>query len=619
MSGPGIGDYGFLSDCSTAALVSRDGSVDWWCVPRFDEPSVFGRLLGPEAGAWTLGPLDKTTTTTRGYVDDTLVLRTVHETPTGTVAVTDALALERGARGHQVGVDSPHALVRVVEGLDGTVTMTTEIALRPEYGLIRPHLRRLDDHTFEAFGGPVRLLVTGPLPWQLAGDVARATFEVHQGERVELRVGVVPAFPPAPLDGPDVAREAAALRDRADLDDTVEAWRSWVAGHTTYDGEHPDLVRRSSLVLRGLTYARSGAVIAAATTSVAETAGGTDTWDYRYAWIRDLSLTARALAFATCPEEPLALLRWLPTAVGHLDGLPHEAGVQIVYGVGGERDLTERTLDHLPGFAGSGPVRIGNDAYRQSQLDVLGEVLDAAHLLLADPADASDGELEPAMVDLLTGLADRAADSWERPDAGMWEARDAARHYTSSKVMCWVALDRAVALAPRLGPRARVEEWTTARDAVRASVLERAWSERIGAYAGAFDSDELDASVLLLPLVGFLPVDEPRMAATVELVAAKLGDSGLVRRWASDPGGFIICTYWLVECLAMAGHDERARALFDLATSQANDLGLLAEEADPRTGAPLGNVPQAFSHVGLINAAWRLAHPSPRLTRTGTA
>jgi GH15 family glucan-1,4-alpha-glucosidase len=623
---PGIGDYGFLSDCSTAALVSRAGSVDWWCVPRFDEPSVFGRLLGPEAGAWTLGPAADAMTragtgavtdlvTTRSYLDDTLVLRTVHETPTGTVAVTDALALERGARGHDVGVDSPHVLVRVVEGLAGTVAMTTELAARPEYGLIRPHLRRIDDHTFEAFGGPLRLVATGPVPWRLEEDVARAAFDVREGERVELRVGAVPAFPRHPLDPGDVADEAAALRERGDLDDTIEAWRSWAADHVSYDGEHPALVRRSSLVLRGLTYARSGAVIAAATTSLPGTAGDADTWDYRYAWVRDLSVTARALAFATCPDEPLALLRWLSAAVGHLDGLPEETGVQIVYGVGGERDLTERTLDHLPGFGGTGPVHVGNAAYLQTQLDVLGEVLDAAHLLLAGDGSPDD-ELEPWMVDLVAGLADRAARLWRRPDAGMWEARDAERHYTSSKVMCWVALDRAVALAPRLGSRARPQEWAQARDAVRAAVLDEAWSESSGAYAGAFGSDELDASVLLLPLVGFLDVRDPRMAATVELIEAKLGDEGLVRRWAADPGGFVLCTYWLVECLAMAGHDERARALFDLATSRANDLGLLAEEADPRSGAPLGNVPQAFSHVGLINAAWRLAHPRDGQRRT---
>jgi GH15 family glucan-1,4-alpha-glucosidase len=277
-----------------------------------------------------------------------------------------------------------------------------------------------------------------------------------------------------------------------------------------------------------------------------------------------------------------------------------------VYGVGGERDLTERTLDHLDGFGGSRPVRVGNDAYRQVQLDVLGEVLDAA-FLLRDSAEV----FTPAVRDLLVALADRAADHWADPDAGMWEARDATRHYTSSKVMCWVALDRAVALAPQLGDGADPERWAAAREKVHAAVLEQAWSERAGAYAGAFGSDELDASVLLLPLVGFLPMTDARMAATVEVVADRLGDRGLVRRWGADGSGFLICTYWLAECLAMGGQADRADALFRLATAHGNDLGLLAEEADPDTGAALGNVPQAFSHVGLINAAWRLAHPGP--------
>jgi GH15 family glucan-1,4-alpha-glucosidase len=595
---PGIGDYGFLSDGSTAALVSRDGSVDWWCVPRFDAPSVFGRLLGPDAGAWTLRPRDDTRTT-RSYVEDTLVLRTVHRTATGAVAVTDALALEPGTRGHDVGRASPLTLIRRVEGLDGTVRMTTELAARPEYGAVRPHLRRVDDDTFEAFGGPVRLVASAPVEWRLDGSVARAEFDVRAGERLELVLSTALAFPP---DGTDTAAAAKAVRERADLEDTIEAWRSWLADHVTYDGEHPDLVRRSSLVLRGLTYARSGAVIAAATTSLPEGGDGSGAWDYRYAWVRDLSVTARALFLAMCPTEPLHLLQWLTAAAGHLDG----RHVQIVYGVGGERDLTERVVDHLPGYAG-GDVRVGNDAWRQRQLDVLGEVLDAAHLLLAD----GDADVDVALADLLVGLADRAAAAWQEPDAGMWEARETLRHYTSSKVMCWVALDRAVALGPRLGPRADVVRWSQARDAVSAVVLEQAWSERLGAYAGVLGSDELDASVLLLPLVGFLPVDDPRMAATIQRVAAELGENGLVRRWNGDGGAFLLATFWLVECLAMAGEDERARSLFDLAASHANDLGLLAEEADPATRAPRGNVPQAFSHVGLINAAWRLAHPEP--------
>jgi len=276
-----------------------------------------------------------------------------------------------------------------------------------------------------------------------------------------------------------------------------------------------------------------------------------------------------------------------------------------VYGVEGERDLTERVLGHLGGYRGSAPVRVGNAAWEQDQLDVLGEVLDAAHLLRHQLP-----EFAPPARQLLVALADHAATTWEQPDAGMWEARDQRRHYTSSKVMCWVALDRAVELAPRLGAGANPDAWAKARDAVRAAVLDQAWSERAGAYTGAFGSDELDASALLLPLVGFLPGDDERMRATVDAVERELGEGGLVRRWGSDRSGFLICTYWLVECLVLAGEPDRARSLFLRAGGYANDLGLLAEEADPRTGELLGNYPQAFSHVGLVNAAWRLGRPT---------
>jgi GH15 family glucan-1,4-alpha-glucosidase len=582
-----IADYGFLSDCSTAALVDRGGSIDWWCVPRFDSPSLFGRLLGPDGGHWSLRPAAGSTVR-RGYLTDTLVLRTVHTTADGEVAVTDALALEPGARGHEIGKRSPRVLLRVVEGLRGTVRMTSELAVRPEYGRTEPHWT-VGPTGAEARGGPVRATCSGPVRWTVTDGTARTGFAVAAGETVELRLAAGSSFADPPSG------------DRPGLGDTIEGWRSWAAEHTRYDGAFPDLARHSAVVLQGLTYAPSGAVVAAATTSLPEAPGRADNWDYRFAWLRDLSLTARALWVAACPSEPERLLDWVGTAAGHI----RDELVQIVYGVEGERDLTERTLAHLPGYGDSTPVRAGNAAWQQKQLDVLGEVLDTAWLF----RDSVDG-FSPAVVDLLVALADRAAADWEQPDAGMWEARDAERHYTSSKVMCWVALDRAVRLAGRLGPRADPQRWAADREKVRAAVLERAWSAELGAYAGAFGSDELDASVLLLPLVGFAPMTDRRMRATVEVIAARLGAGGLVRRWSGDRSGFLICTYWLVECLAMSGETDRAEALFRSATGHANDLGLLAEEVDPDTGDLLGNVPQAFSHVGLINAAWRLAHPS---------
>jgi GH15 family glucan-1,4-alpha-glucosidase len=590
-----IEDYGFLSDCSSAALVDRGGSVDWWCVPRFDSPSVFGRLLGPDAGHWTLAPVG-TARTERAYEPDTLVLRTVHTTADGAVAVTDALGFEAGARGHDTGLRSPHVLLRRVEGLSGRVRLATELRPRPEYGRTEPHWRPVE-RGVEARGGPLRLTCHADLDWTLDRGAARAAFDVAAGDTVELRLTAGPAF-----DGPSFPPPS--------IEDTAAGWRSWVADHDAFDGPFAAEVRRSAVVLRGLTYAPSGAVVAAATTSLPEALGGTDNWDYRFAWLRDLSLVARALRLSTCAAEPVQLLDWVSTATGHLRDDP----VQIAYGIGGERDLTERELDHLPGYAGSRPVRVGNAAAGQRQLDVLGEVVDAAYLV------RDDTDFSPAVADLLVALADRAAAGWAEPDSGMWEARDAERHYTSSKVLCWVALDRAVRLADRLGPHADPERWAVARDKVRAAVLAEAWSDELGGYAGAFGSDEPDASVLLLPLVGFLPVTDPRMAATVEVIARRLGDGGLVRRWDADRSGFLLCTYWLVECLALAGRAADAEALFRRATAHANDLGLLAEEADPATGAALGNVPQAFSHVGLVNAAWRLAHPDPPvpLAETGT-
>jgi GH15 family glucan-1,4-alpha-glucosidase len=584
---PPIADYGFLSDCHSAALVDSSGSVDWWCVPRFDSPSVLGRLLDPEAGHWELAPAEEFTTS-RSYLPDTLVVETVFTTSTGVVSVTDALLLAPGATGHDVGRRSPHVLLRRVEGRQGCVRMRNDLSPRMEYGRTEPHLRHVPGGV-EAKGGPVTLTLTASdLGLRIEQGSVVADFDVRAGESHELRLAYAPSFrEPAPLGTPS-------------LEESVASWRSWAAQHTGYDGAYPELVRRSSLVLQGLTYGPSGAIVAAATTSLPETMGGELNFDYRYAWLRDLSLTIRSLWLAACPDEPERLLSWFANSAGHV----RDELIQIMYGVEGERDLTEHELEHLSGYRGSSPVRIGNQAWEQEQLDVYGEVLDAAHLL----RDKLGG-LAPETQQLLIALANRAAASWERPDAGMWESREQPRHYTSSKVMCWVALDRAVSLAPLLGADADAETWAKARAAVHAAVLEQAWSADAGAYTGAFGSDDLDASVLLLPLVGFLPADDDRMRTTVEGIAAGLGEGGLVRRWPNDRSGFLICTYWLVECLALAGETDRARTWFDGATAHANDLGLLSEEADPGSGELLGNYPQAFSHVGLINAAWRLGQP----------
>jgi len=591
---PPIGDYGFLSDCHSAALLDRLGTVAWWCLPRFDSPSVFASLLDPDAGCWRIHPLGASEVS-REYVGDSLVLRTVFRTGDGEVAVTDALALQPGARGHELGLRSPHTLVRRVEGLAGGVAMQTEVSPRMEYGRTTPHLHPVPGGV-EFVGGPVRLALAASIPLLTDGGTVRAQFSVGAGETVQFVLRYAPTYGEGATSGDAPAAEPVAVEE------TLRSWQSWVDLHQGYQGRFAAQVRRSSLVLQGLTYQPSGAVVAAATTSLPETMGGPLNFDYRYAWLRDLCLTTRALWVAACPDEPGRLFDWFANTAGRVG----DELVQIMYAVDGQRDLSEHTLEHLGGYRGSRPVRVGNAAWRQRQLDVLGEVLDAAYLLVD-----TLGDLDPHVQELLVALADRAARSWTRTDAGIWEARDAERHYLSAKLMCWVALDRAVRLAARLGAAADPTAWAAARDAVSAAILSRGWSEKAGAYTGAFDSDDLDASALLMPLVGFLPATDERMLATIEAVERELGAGGLIRRWPGDHSGFLICTYWLVECLAMAGRVDRAETWFGSATAYANDLGLLAEEADPASGDLLGNYPQTFSHVGLVNAAWRLSELAP--------
>jgi len=583
---PPIADYGFISDCQSAALIDRAGSIDWWCVPRFDSPSVFGRLLDPDAGHCSIRPGDDFEAD-RGFLDDSLVLRTTFRTATGVVTLTDAGAFRRGARGHDIGHESPHVLLRSVEGVSGRVEVDIEFAPRMEYGRTVPHLTLIDGGVL-ARGGPAQLALTCPADFACVDGTARARIAIEAGDRVDMSISYHPTFGPRPSRHP---------RPAPSLEDTLAGWRSWADLHQSYRGPHAALVRRSALVLQGLTYQPSGAIVAAATTSLPETMGGELNWDYRYAWLRDFSLTIRSLWIAACPDEPSRLVDWFVNAAGRVG----EELFQIVYGVEGERDLTERTLDHLDGYHASTPVRVGNQAWTQVQLDVLGEVVDAVHLLRDEL-----GELDEHLQRLVIVLADRAAAQWTEPDAGMWESRDIPRHYVSSKIMCWLALNRAIDLGDRLGPGADLARWTTARDEIHVAVSEQAWSDTAGSFAGAFGSDDLDASVLMMPLIGFLPATDTRMRATIDAIERDLGSGGLVRRWHDDESGFLICTFWLAETLAMAGETDRAHAWFESAASYANDLGLMSEEAVADGGQLLGNFPQAFSHVGLINAAWRL-------------
>lgn len=582
-----IADYGMLSDCNTAALVGRDATIDWYCPGRIDAPSVFARLLGPDAGHWTLQPAGDADAD-RAYIDGTLVLRTSFTTPSGSIEILDALALTATDQPHHIGRSVPHVLVRVVRGRSGTVRMTSELAPRFDYGMTVPRIERHDDGSATIRRGPRTLRLRSDAELHVTDRGVTATFDVSDGDEVGFTLADAPTYGNQPLADLDAA---TAIRH------TIAVWRSWMDLHHSYDGRHRDQVRHSALVLHGLTYQPSGAVVAAATTSLPEQIGADANYDYRFAWLRDLSMTLQAQWVAACPDEASRYFRWLTTATGRLD----DTEPQIMYGVEGERLLTEETLDHLPGYADSRPVRVGNAAWKQRQLDVMGEILNAAHLL-RDQLQPLDDDTRV----MLVNLADQAAARWDQPDAGMWEARDRHRHYLTSKVLCWVALDRAIRLSEMLDAGDRVQRWTDTRDEIHRAVLEQGWSDDVDAYTGAFGSNQLDASVLLMPIVGFLDARDARMRATIDRIEQILAEGGALRRWKSEPGGFLLTAFWLVECLALAGDLDRAETWFDRAASHANDLGLFSEEIEPGTGRLTGNFPQAFSHVGLINAAWRL-------------
>jgi GH15 family glucan-1,4-alpha-glucosidase len=594
-----IADYGLLSDCNTSALVSRDGAIDWLCMPRFDSPAVFARILDPDAGHWTIAPAGDNLAE-RGYADGSLVIGTRFTTETGEVVLTDAMAFADGQRGHDLGNDAPHEVLRMVEGIKGEVEMEFELAPRPEYGLVKP-LVRLTGYGARTFGGPNQIAVSSGIALTLDGSTLSARFTVKEGETFgfALRWTQVERAAIEPTVHSDVQNR---------IKDAVHAWRSWEAEHDVYDGPNRELVRFSARVLKGLTYQPTGAIVAAPTCSLPEGVGGERNWDYRYAWIRDASLTMEALYIGACPDEAVDFVSFMTSAAG--GGASEENSLQIMYGIGGEHDLSERELPHLRGWRDSAPVRVGNGAWGQTQLDVYGEFLITLALY-----EKQLGEIHPEIQHFIADLADTAASRWSETDQGMWEMRGDPRHHLSSKVMCWAALDRATKLAPKLGDyAAKGERWAAERDRVRDAIFERGWSDKKQAFAQSFDSDDLDAAQLLMPLVGFLPATDPRMRSTIDAIADELTQDGLVLRYLNDEGlnadglegeegTFVICTFWLASALAQAGEIDRAQAIFDRLVGYANDLGLIGEEIDAETGELLGNFPQAFSHIGLIKAA----------------
>jgi GH15 family glucan-1,4-alpha-glucosidase len=607
MSSTPIAEHALLSDCHSAALVTSAGSVDWLTFPRFDSPACFARILDDDAGHWSIAPAVPAEATRR-YVDRSLVLETTFRTATGTVTLTDALALGADNTGHQVGRSAPHLLVRRLSCVDGEVEVEIDYAPRPEYGLIRPILSTVDGGVTSR-GGAEWLVLSTPVALTLHRARATGRVTLSAGETVYfgLHRSTLEETP---------ARVWGQQELAGRLEETVASWQSWSELHQQYQGPWAHLVHHSGRVLKGLTFEPSGAIVAAATTSLPEGVGGERNWDYRYAWVRDASLTMEALWVAACPDEADDFFEFLTTAAA--SSLDHpDAALQIMFGVGGEHDLTERTLDHLAGWRQSRPVRVGNGAWSQTQIDVYGELLGAAHRL-ADQLDrlGADGRA------FLVACADTAARRWRETDQGIWEVRGEPQHFLYSKVMCWVALDRAIAIADRIGAGDRVEEWKAQRDEIWEFVVRAGWNEKAGSFTQYVGSDALDASNLMMPIVGFLPADDPRMLATIDAVADRLTDErGLVYRYrteggvdglAGEEGTFLLCTFLLAQALAMSGQTDRARAVFERAAAFVNDVGLLAEEIDPDTGELLGNFPQAFSHIGLINAAWAIAQAESR-------
>ncbi len=598
MSDTPIEDHALLSDCHSAALVDKGGSIVWWCAPRFDSPSILGRLLDDKAGHFSIRPLG-VRETGRRYLDGTLNLETTFRGDQGELVLVDALAMAEGVRGHDLGQASPHRLLRNALCVSGRFELDVEFVPRTEYGLTTPTMSRIDGGVI-AVGGPVTLVLSTDAHLDIADgrDKASARVSLAEGDQVAFAMEYGSSWQPPP--------QASNADDiRAMLDDTSQAWRSWEAEHQRYKGPFAEEVAVSGRVLQGLTFVPTGAIVAAPTTSLPETIGGGRNWDYRYSWVRDASFTLNALWVAACPDEQQQFFRFLTTAASSVH---HRDQLQIMFGVGGERDLTERELPWLDGWRNSRPVRVGNGAWDQRQNDVYGELLAAAYRMqeLIDWEDEGQRRM-------LMAVADLAARAWTEPDHGIWEMRDEPRHHLYSKLMCWVALDRAIDMVDKLGAEARISDWRSTRDEITEAILESGWNQDIGAFTQSFGSTALDASALVLPIVGFLPPEDPRVSSTIEKIESQLIDSsGLVMRYRTadgldgEEGAFLLCTFWLAQAHALAGNVQRAREVFTNATGFANELGLFAEEVESGTGNAIGNFPQAFSHIGLINAAWAI-------------
>ncbi len=583
-----IEDYALLGDCHSAALVSRDGSIDWLCMPRFDSGACFAALLGDaDNGRWAITPRGPFTARRR-YLPGTMVLETEFQTPGGVCRVTDCLV---------VGDRHP-TLIRRVEGVAGSVTLGLELVIRFDYGSIVPWVRTLADGRLMAIAGPDTLVLHTPV--RLHGEDLHTCgeFTVAPGERLDFSLVWHATHEHqehhAQIEAPEIG-----------LNRTIEWWQAWSA-RCTYRGVEEELVRRSLLTLKALTYAPSGGIVAAPTTSLPESIGGVRNWDYRYCWLRDATFTLYALLTCGYREEANRWREWLVRAVA---GTPSQ--LNIMYGICGERRLTEVELDWLPGYEGSRPVRIGNAAHRQTQLDVFGEVMDTLHLARRSGLEFNEDSwrVQRAMLEYLEG-------AWRRPDEGIWEVRGPQRHFTHSKVMAWVAFDRAIKAVQGFGRPGPIERWQAIRDEIHAEVCTRGYDQNLGAFVQSYGSKATDASLLMMSLVGFLPAGDPRIAGTVGLIERTLLRDGLVLRYEPDftqdglPGGegvFLACSFWLVDNYLLLGRRADAERLFARLIGLCNDVGLLSEEYDPHAGRLLGNFPQALSHIALVNTALNLS------------
>jgi GH15 family glucan-1,4-alpha-glucosidase len=598
-----IEDYALIGDCETAALVSKQGSIDWLCWPRFDSAACFAALLGgPEHGRWLIAPIAGDVRVSRHYHDGTLVLETVFETPDGAVSLIDFMPLrsDRPVRPHVGNSD----LLRIVVGRRGEVPMRVDLVIRFDYGASVPWVYRLDDGALCAVAGPNMLVLRTRAPLRGEGLTTVGEFIVREGETVAFDLMHVPSHlpPPPPIDAISA------------LESTTSTWRRW-SGCCMPAGAWSDAVQRSLITLKALTYGPTGGIVAAPTTSLPEQLGGTRNWDYRYCWLRDSAFTLTALMGAGYYDEARAWRDWLLRAVA---GSP--AQMQILYGIAGERHLPEHELPWLPGYEQSRPVRVGNAAAGQFQLDLYGEVMDVM-------VQAVQGGIDPHPQGWQVGreLLDHLERVWSAPDEGIWEVRGPPQHFTHSKVIAWVAVDRAIRAVEALGMEGPLERWHRLRQAIHDNVCVNGFNPELGSFVQAYGSTQLDASLLQVPLVGFLPPDDPRVRGTVAAIEQRLMRDGLVRRYDTTEvddglppgeGAFLACSFWLADNYVLQGRYAQARELFESLLALRNDVGLLAEMYDRHAQRQIGNFPQAFSHIALINTALRLTRtakggPSP--------